>query len=121
MTRPALATLTELAIRNGFEAPRMRTGIIGGRLGYRLLGWLGERTRHKDWCSGANYRDCSKLEALFGPGIWSRLRGKVVIDLGCGIGAEAIEAAQHGRRQSSASTFDRRSRKPPARARPPPA
>ena len=74
----------------------MRTGIIGGRLGYRLLGWLGERTRHKDWCSGANYRDCSKLEALFGPGIWSRLRGKVVIDLGCGIGAEAIEAAQHG-------------------------
>jgi len=74
----------------------MRSGIIGGVLGYRLLRWSGHLTGHKDWCSGANYRGCSKVEALFGPGIWSRLRGKVVIDFGCGNGAEVIEVAQHG-------------------------
>ena len=74
----------------------MRSGIIGGEFGYRLLRWLGPLTRHKGWCSGANYRGCSKVEALFGPGIWSRLRGKVVIDFGCGNGAEAIDVAQRG-------------------------
>src|SRR6266704_1261079 len=59
----------------------MRSGIIGGALGYRLLRWLWDLTGHKDWCSGANHQGCSKVEALFGPGIWSRLRGKVVIDI----------------------------------------
>ncbi len=74
----------------------MRSGIIGGALGYRLLRWLWDLTGHKDWCSGANHQGCSKVEALFGPGIWSRLRGKVVIDFGCGNGAEAIDVAQRG-------------------------
>ena len=74
----------------------MRSGIIGGALGYRLLRWLWHLTGHKDWCSGANHLGCSKVEALFGPGIWSRLRGKVVIDFGCGNGAEAIDVAQRG-------------------------
>jgi SAM-dependent methyltransferase len=36
------------------------------------------------------------VETLLGPDIWEAIRGKVVIDFGCGIGAEAIEMARGG-------------------------
>jgi SAM-dependent methyltransferase len=39
------------------------------------------------------------MAVLFGPGIWDELRGKTVIDFGCGAGQEAVEAAQHGARR----------------------
>jgi SAM-dependent methyltransferase len=74
-------------------------GVIGGSLGYGLLHYLrptGEAHGHAD---GSAYRGRSKLEALFGPGFWSAIRGNVVIDFGCGVGAEAIEMAQHGARR----------------------
>ncbi len=74
----------------------MRTGIIGGRLGYRLLRRLGARTQATASCTGSPYRDRSKVEALFGPGIWRELVGRIVIDFGCGTGGETIEVAQHG-------------------------
>jgi SAM-dependent methyltransferase len=38
------------------------------------------------------------MEVLLGRQVWSEVRGKVVIDFGCGAGAEAIELAQHGSR-----------------------
>src|SRR5947208_131025 len=76
--------------------PVMRTGIIGGRLGYRLLRRLGARTQATASCTGSPYRDRSKVEALFGPGIWRELVGRIVIDFGCGTGGETIEVAQHG-------------------------
>lgn len=72
------------------------TGIIGGRFGYCLLRWLGCRAAQQDPCSGTAYQDRSKMEALFGPEIWAQVVGKVVIDFGCGAGAEAIEVAQRG-------------------------
>jgi SAM-dependent methyltransferase len=74
----------------------IRTGIIGGPLADRLLQRLGERAACKGYCDGSSYRGRSKLEMLFGEGIWSEISGKTVVDFGCGAGAEAIEMAQHG-------------------------
>ncbi len=78
----------------------MRTGVVGGTLGYRLLHHLGRRVaRGVHRCDGSAYQHCSKVEALFGPRIWTALAGRVVIDVGCGEGTEAIEAARRGARR----------------------
>ncbi len=74
----------------------MRTGIIGGRVADRLLRYLGERAARSGYCDGSSYLGRSKLEMLFGAGIWAEISGKVVADFGCGSGAEAVELAQHG-------------------------
>lgn len=73
-----------------------RTGFIGGSFGYLLLRRLTGPDGPRDPCTAAAYRGRSKLEVLFSPRIWDRVRGKVVIDFGCGYGAEAIDAARHG-------------------------
>lgn len=49
-------------------------------------------------CSGSAYLNRSKLETVLGKEFLSRIRGKVVIDFGCGEGMEAIELAQRGAR-----------------------
>ena len=38
----------------------------------------------------------TKIQDLLGVGIWDNIRGKVVVDFGCGRGTEAIELAQRG-------------------------
>src|SRR6267142_646251 len=76
----------------------MRTGIIGGHPAYYFLRWLGPAADDGAHGRGHAYRDRSKLETLFGPTIWSALAGRSVIDFGCGIGGEAVEAARHGAR-----------------------
>src|SRR5207245_9514937 len=68
-------------------------------LGYHLLRHFGRHAAQGDPCDGGAYRDGSKLEWMFGPGVWTAVAGKVVIDVGCGVGKEAIEFAQHGARQ----------------------
>jgi len=73
-------------------------GVIGGRVGYHLLRWVG-REGGSGRCDGRVYRSQSKVEAIFGPHLWQELAGKVVIDFGCGAGQEAIEIAQHGARR----------------------
>jgi SAM-dependent methyltransferase len=77
-------------------------GIVGGRVGYRLLRGIGRRGEaagplpgHAPW-RGKAYEGRSKLEMLFGPGIWAEVAGKVVIDFGCADGVQAIEMAMHG-------------------------
>ncbi len=47
-------------------------------------------------CSGAAYAGKSKLAILLGQDFLQRIKGKTVIDFGCGEGAEAIEIAQNG-------------------------
>lgn len=70
-------------------------GIIGGELGYRLLRRVSAGVAD-GVCDGSAYERGSKLEALLGPRVWDELRGRVVIDFGCGEGAEAVEAAARG-------------------------
>jgi SAM-dependent methyltransferase len=43
-----------------------------------------------------NYKGESKIEALFGASFWDKIRGKTVLDFGCGNGEEALEIARHG-------------------------
>ncbi len=71
-------------------------GVIGGRLGYRLLRRLGGSPPRRNLCSGEAYRHRSKLEVLLGPGIWRELADKTVLDFGCGTGDDTIEIARHG-------------------------
>jgi SAM-dependent methyltransferase len=49
--------------------------------------------------SGSSYARRSKVETLLGKQIWDEVRGKVVVDFGCGPRAEAIELAQRGGRR----------------------
>jgi len=70
-------------------------GIIGGEIGYQLLRRLGS-DGVSGYCDGSAYKNRSKVEVLLGPQIWQEFRDKVVIDFGCGSGAEAIEIAQRG-------------------------
>lgn len=73
-------------------------GLVGGRVGYQLLRRLGTHAVEHHGASPA-YHSRSKLEVVFGPGIWNQVRGKTVIDIGCGKGLEAIEVALHGARR----------------------
>jgi SAM-dependent methyltransferase len=75
-------------------------GLIGGTVGYRILRAIRPYGRSRRGDADAEpYRDRSKLETLFGPGIWSEVRGKDVVDFGCGVGDEAVEMARHGARR----------------------
>lgn len=71
-------------------------GFIGGPIGYNLLKLFGRHATAPDYQNAAVYAGVSKLEKLFGQDIWNEVRGKFVIDYGCGMGTEAIEIAQHG-------------------------
>jgi len=74
-------------------------GVIGGACGVRIL-----RTISPDGKGGLAdgvppaYRNRSKLQQLLGPGIWDEVRGKIVVDFGCGEGREVVEIAEHGAR-----------------------
>jgi SAM-dependent methyltransferase len=46
--------------------------------------------------SGNAYAQRSKLKVLLGDDIFERLRGKTVVDFGCGYGEQTIELAQQG-------------------------
>jgi SAM-dependent methyltransferase len=75
----------------------MRTGILGGPLADRLLSRMGDPSAG-GYCDGSAYRGLSKLEVLLGQGIWSELKGKDVVDFGCGSGGETVEMARRGAR-----------------------
>jgi len=69
--------------------------LIGGGLGYHVLKRLcpaGE----SGYNDGSAYFGKSKLEVLLGPTLWDAIRGRAVIDFGCGAGHEAVELAQRG-------------------------
>jgi 2-polyprenyl-3-methyl-5-hydroxy-6-metoxy-1,4-benzoquinol methylase len=75
-------------------------GIVGGQLGIRLLNVAshgGTVSAFPDVATA--YQEKSKLEVLFGPGIWDKIRDRVVLDFGCGPGTEAVEMARRGARR----------------------
>ena len=71
-------------------------GLIGGTLGY------GSKKISKDgktgYMDGSVYANKSKLETLLGNDFWHDIRDKVVIDFGCGTGADSVEMAARGAR-----------------------
>ena len=70
-------------------------------LAVRLLQTLSPRGQ-STWMPdgvGPAYRHKSKLEVLFGREVWDEIRGKIVVDFGCGEGHEVVELAEHGARQ----------------------
>lgn len=73
-------------------------GLIGGELGYRILCRLCP-TGDSGYMTGSAYQNKSKLVTMLGASLVDRIRGKVVIDFGCGPGAEAIEMARLGARR----------------------
>jgi SAM-dependent methyltransferase len=72
-------------------------GVLGGELAYRLLTRI--CPAEDTGVGGEAHRDRSGLLTILGPSILERVRGKVVIDFGCGPGAEAIELAHLGARR----------------------
>lgn len=73
-------------------------GLIGGKLGYHLLRQINQ-TGENARMDGSAYANKSKLETLLGKGFWQDIKDKVVVDFGCGIGAESIEMALQGARK----------------------
>jgi SAM-dependent methyltransferase len=63
-------------------------------VGYRILRFISPN--EPAHMSGGAYAKRSKIEALLGERVWGEIRGKVVIDFGCGPGAEAIELGHRG-------------------------
>jgi SAM-dependent methyltransferase len=78
---------------------------LGGKFGYRLLRLLSRdpaRAKHQG-CSRASdagppsaAEGIAKLEQCLGPAVWEELRGRTVLDFGCGRGAEAVATALRG-------------------------
>lgn len=73
-------------------------GLIGGNVGYWMLKKIcpgGD----SGYLSGEAYANKSKLGVLFGDGFFDEIRGRTVIDFGCGTGGEAVEMAERGARR----------------------
>jgi SAM-dependent methyltransferase len=63
-------------------------------LQYRILRTISPG--EPDCCSGCVYEGKSKLAILIGEELFTKIAGKVIIDFGCGGGAEAIEMTRRG-------------------------
>lgn len=64
---------------------------------YRILKTISPAA--PDCCTGSFYAGKSKLAVLLGEDFFAKIRGKVVVDFGCGEGADAVEMAQKGARR----------------------
>lgn len=74
-------------------------GLIGGEIGFRFLKTIA--AHHAASLSDgtpAAYANKSKLEVLLGPTVWDEVRGREVLDFGCGPGIEAVDIAERGAR-----------------------
>jgi SAM-dependent methyltransferase len=74
---------------------------LGGAVGYRVLCWLKPpvEMKEKHWNPVPEHDSQPRLSRYFGPPLWAAVADKVVIDYGCGTGADAIELARHGARR----------------------
>lgn len=75
---------------------RIPSGVIGGWIGYRLVRWFAGSPPRTEACAGQAYVGQSKLAVLLGPSVWDELRGRTVLDFGCGYGTESVEMARRG-------------------------
>ena len=70
--------------------------ILGGELGYQILRRLAPGGEASSSMDGSAYLNRSKVETLLGRPAIDAIRGKRVVDFGCGEGADAIELARFG-------------------------
>lgn len=70
-------------------------GIIGGRVGYRILRFIAPQTQPSSRDTDQEKSD-TKLEQFFGNDFLNLIKDKVVIDFGCGTGNQSVEMAQKG-------------------------
>jgi SAM-dependent methyltransferase len=87
-------------IQEGRPAPQPRKGDQREMLTdiqYRILKRISPGA--PECCSGCAYEGQSKLALLMGADFFARIVGKLIIDFGCGEGAEAVEMAQKGARR----------------------
>ena len=68
---------------------------IGGELGYRCLRWLHPGKESQDGPE-PRFSYIQKVKQVVGHEGWESLRGKTILDFGCGSGDGCIEMAQHG-------------------------
>jgi SAM-dependent methyltransferase len=61
---------------------------------YRLLHRVWSKSRPLEVSTA--YAAASKVEVLFGGGIWQAIQGRTVLDFGCGAGEQVVELAQRG-------------------------
>jgi SAM-dependent methyltransferase len=73
---------------------RLFASLSLAQMQYRFLCWAFPRDPNR--LSGNAYGNRSKLQTLLGPDIFDRVRGKTVIDFGCGYGNQTIELAKQG-------------------------
>jgi SAM-dependent methyltransferase len=84
---------------NFFVRAKTNMGIIGGTVGYHLLRAISPDGKQTICGDGDPYEGASKLDTFFGADFWDELKGKAVIDYGCGVGKEAVEMARRGARE----------------------
>jgi SAM-dependent methyltransferase len=84
-------------------------GVIGGNLGVYLLNAASRNGTVGYPEVAVAYEGRSKLETLMGTRVWDRIRGKTVLDFGCGCGTEAAEMAEHGARRVVGIDIDEKS------------
>ena len=70
--------------------------LIGGTLGYQLLKRLAPGGIGQSRMDGSAYANQSKIEVLLGAPVLDALKGRVVVDFGCGTGEDAIALAKRG-------------------------
>ncbi|MEX0740840.1 MAG: class I SAM-dependent methyltransferase [Pseudohongiella sp.] len=69
--------------------------ILGGKVGYNILRAYAGNGVKVGLATATAYENKSKLQTLMGKDFLSDIKGKVVIDFGCGTGLEAIEMAEN--------------------------
>ncbi len=95
MNGPSQRKIPPIDIRNaGFavHVPHARDSALD-RMQYRILKWISPED--PPYMSGEVYKDKIKIKVLLGEKILDQLRGKVVIDFGCGEGGDAIALAKN--------------------------
>lgn len=70
-------------------------GIIGGSIGYRILSRFCPR-EGQDNKGGTSQFGGNGLICSFGDTFFDNIKGKIIIDFGCGCGLQAVEMAQKG-------------------------
>ncbi len=70
--------------------------LIGGELGYRVLRRFPVPCTWRTRLTSASLPTAGKLAEYWGQDIWDELRGRVVLDFGCGTGGDSIEIARRG-------------------------